>query len=268
MDTGRGRPACLFIMVTLRHAAASHIGLVYDHNEDSYIDSGRLLAVADGVGGAAAGEVASALVVEALTKLNRAKATADPGEALRRAVDEANNNIGVAADENSDYRGMATTVTALLFTESRLDVAHAGDSRAFRFRGGELTRLTKDDSYIQALLDEGAITPEEAATHPYRSVVTKVLQGYPTEPDLQTLEAELGDRYLVCSDGLSDVVSEPDIAVILDADAELPQLADRLVEAALAGGGPDNVTVVLGEVVESAGGLRGKISGAVASVFS
>lgn len=268
MDTGRRTTACLHIMVTLRHAAASHIGLVYDHNEDSHVESARLLAVADGVGGAAAGEVASALVAEVLTRLSRAKPTADPGEDLRRAVDEANNDIGVAAEENADQRGMATTVTALLFTETRLDIAHAGDSRAFRWRAGELTRLTKDDSYIQTLLDEDAITPEEAAVHPYRSVVTKVLQGYPTEPDLQTLVAELGDRYLVCSDGLSDVVSEPEISRILGTDVPLSALADELVQAALAAGGPDNVTVVLGELVESTGGLRGKISGAMASVFS
>lgn len=266
MDIGRRRAACLDIMVTLRHAAASHIGLVYDHNEDSYVDSARLLAVADGVGGAAAGEVASALVAEALRKLSKSKPTAEPGEALRRAVDEANNNIGVAADENSDYRGMATTVTALLFTETRLDLAHAGDSRAYRLRGSELTRLTRDDSYIQALLDEGALTPEEAAVHPYRSVVTKVLQGFPTEPDCQTLEAELGDRYLVCSDGLSDVVSEADIAATLGQADSPGAAADKLVEQALAAGGPDNVTVVVGQVVESSG-FRDKLSGAVSSVF-
>ena len=253
-------------MVTLRHAASSHVGLVYEHNEDSYVESHRLLAVADGVGGAAAGEVASALAVESLNTLAMSKPVGDPGDALRRAVDEANNNIGAAADENSDYRGMATTVTALLFTGTRLDVAHAGDSRAYRLRAGELSRLTKDDSYIQALLDEGALTPEEAASHPYRSVVTKVLQGYPTEPSCETWETEVGDRYLACSDGLSDVVSESDIAEILG-ESPLRRAAELLVDKALAAGGPDNVTVVLGEVAETSG-LRDRISGAVSSVFN
>jgi protein phosphatase len=225
-------------MVTLRYAASSHVGLVRDHNEDSHAATNRLLAVADGVGGEAAGEVASAIAIEAIGPIGKGKAPSDPAAVLRRAADEANNNIGVSADENPERRGMATTLTALLFTDYRLDLVHAGDSRAYLLRGGELSQITRDDSYVQEMLEAGSLTREEISSHPYRSVVTKILQGYPMEPTCESRHAELGD---------------PDAA------------AQTLINLALEAGGPDNVTVLVGDVVES-NGLKDKMTNALSSV--
>jgi serine/threonine protein phosphatase PrpC len=250
MDTGTHRPASSFIMVTLRFAAASHVGPVREHNEDAHVAGSRLLVVADGVGGEAAGEVASALAAEALSRLADDDDQADPQDRLRDGFAEANRRIAESATENPDQQGMATTVTALLFTGDRLDIGHAGDSRAYRYRDGRLDRLTRDDSYVQELIEQGAIDVSDVAYHPYRSVVTKTLQGGPVEPTLTTTKVHPGDRYLVCSDGLSDVLDDDQIAADL-ADTDDPdQAVERLAARALDSGATDNVTVIVAHALE------------------
>lgn len=232
----------------MRYAASSHPGLVRDHNEDAHNASRRLLVVADGVGGAAAGEVASALAIKAFTPVGKSKPSADPVETLESAIADATRALAESVAAHPQQQGMGTTLTALLFTGSdRLDVAHVGDSRAYLWRDGELEQITRDDSYVQELVERGALNPADAATHPYRSVVTKVLQGNPVEPTLLTRQVRTGDRYLVCSDGLSDYVALETITDILRAGAGLEETVNRLIEAALAVGAPDNVTVLLGD---------------------
>ena len=235
-------------MVTVHFVARSHPGLVRDHNEDSHAESTRLLMVADGVGGEAAGEVASALAVAAFTALTDPGTTIDdPAGRLRDAMAAANHSIADSVREHPEQHGMATTATVLFFGED-VHLAHVGDSRAYRWRGGELTRLSRDDSYVQDLVDEGALDPEEVAWHPYRSVVTKVLQGHPVEVAVTKWRPEPGDRYLVCSDGLTDYVSEEIVAGMLSSGDDPAAVADGLVAATLAAGAPDNVTVLLGDV--------------------
>jgi serine/threonine protein phosphatase PrpC len=232
---------------TLRHAALSDRGLVRPENEDAVFAGPNLLAVADGIGGAAAGEVASALAISAVAPLDSATHT-DPAAALRAAVMHANQLIADAIEEDSARTGMGTTLTAVLLTGESMLLAHAGDSRAYVLSSGEVTRITRDDTYVQWLVDEGCISEEEAGTHPHRSVVTRVLTGAPVEPTFEEHPARPGDRYLVCSDGLPAAVSEEVIAAVLRDEAGVQACAARLVELAMAGGAPDNVTVVVADV--------------------
>jgi serine/threonine protein phosphatase PrpC len=207
----------------------------------------RLFAVADGIGGLPAGELASDLVIRALAPLDEAPEQADPLQALRAAVETANRQIREAAEGHPGREGMGTTVTALLLSGNRLALLHVGDSRGYRFRDGSLSQLTKDDTYVQALVDRGVLTPEEARAHPQRSVVTQAVQG----EDFAAAEAEWeprpGDRYLLCSDGLSDYVTDEAIAGTLRSCTDLRQCAEALVKLALQAGAPDNVSVVVAE---------------------
>jgi protein phosphatase len=234
---------------TLRYAAVSHRGLVRPANEDSVFAGPRLVAVADGVGGQAAGEVASELAIEALTPLD-AEVSGDPVEALRAAVHAANGRLRAAIQADPALTGMGTTLTALLLSGRTLVLAHAGDSRAYLARDGEVTQVTRDDTYVQWLVEKGAISEEEADTHPQRSVVTRVLQGNPVEATYEEREAVPGDRYLLCSDGLPAAVPAEVIAATLRGEADPARCADRLVELSLEGGAPDNVTVVVADVVQ------------------
>jgi protein phosphatase len=234
---------------TLRYAALSDCGLVRPENEDSVYAGPHLLAVADGVGGAAAGEVASELAISAVAPLDDQE-IADPAEALRAAVDAANRLIAAAIEADSALTGMGTTLTALLLSGSSLVLAHAGDSRAYVLSGAEFSRITRDDTYVQWLVDEGCISEEEAGTHPHRSVVTRVLQGSPVEATYEQRDARPGDRYLICSDGLPAAVSEEAIAAVLRDEPGVQACAAKLVELALAGGAPDNVTVAVADVAE------------------
>lgn len=233
-------------MASFRFFAASHPGSVRDHNEDSYAFGERLAVIADGVGGHAAGEVASALVVKAFDELRAATGPVrEPQRRLREAVTAANEAIAADSAANPEHEGMGSTVTALLFGDETVNLVHAGDSRAYRFRGGELRRMTRDDSYVQMLVDDGVIAEDEVATHPYRSVVTKALLGEPVDPSVSRSLIEPGDRYLICSDGLSDVVSEDDIADVLRDVADGDDACEALIRRTLAAGAPDNVTVVI-----------------------
>lgn len=249
--------------LALRYAARSDRGLVRANNEDSVYAGARLLALADGMGGHAAGEVASQLVIAALAHLDDDEPGGDLLNALNAAVYEGNAAIAAHVEADPELDGMGTTLTAILFAGNKLGLVHIGDSRGYLLRDGELTQITKDDTFVQTLVDEGRITAEEAHSHPQRSLIMRALTGHDVEPTLIVREARVGDRYLLCSDGLSDPVSQE---TILDA-LQLPDVAesaDRLIEMALRGGGPDNVTVVVADVVDyGIGQTQPIIAGAV-----
>lgn len=236
--------------LTLRYAARSDRGLIRDGNQDSVYAGPRLLAVADGMGGMAAGDVASNIVITTLAPLDEDV----PGESLvdllRDAVDAANGQLRQAVAERPELEGMGTTLTALLFSGSRAGMAHIGDSRAYLLREGEFHQVTKDDTYVQMLVDEGRISAEEAGSHPQRSVLTRAMDGRDVEPEYSVRHVLPGDRYLICSDGLSGVVSGGTIADTLREYPDPQQCVERLLALALRGGGPDNVTVIIADATD------------------
>ncbi|MET0900844.1 MAG: protein phosphatase 2C domain-containing protein [Mycobacterium sp.] len=251
--------------LVLRYAARSDRGLVRANNEDSVYAGARLLALADGMGGHAAGEVASQLVIAALAHLDDDEPGGDLLSKLDSAVRDGNAAIAAHVEMEPELEGMGTTLTAILFAGNRLGLLHIGDSRGYLMRDGELTQITKDDTFVQTLVDEGRITAEEAHSHPQRSLIMRALTGHEVEPTLIMREARTGDRYLLCSDGLSDPVSFETIQEALLID-DVTDAADRLIELALRGGGPDNVTVVVADVVDYDYGqtqpiLAGAVSG-------
>jgi PPM family protein phosphatase len=226
-------------------AGRTHPGKVRRRNEDSYVLDPPLFAVADGMGGAQAGEVASRLTAAAFREYHEADAL-PPDERIQSIIQEANRRIYERARADSDVSGMGTTVTAALLTGGRVTLGHVGDSRAYRIRDGELEQLTDDHSLVADLMRSGRLTPEEAEAHPQRSVITRAL-GTDPEVDVDTtaVEAEPGDVFLLCSDGLTTMVGDEDILGILAAAPTLDDAAKELVRAANTGGGEDNVTVVL-----------------------
>ncbi|MCT7661263.1 PP2C family protein-serine/threonine phosphatase [Mycobacterium deserti] len=251
--------------LVLRYAARSDRGLVRANNEDSVYAGARLLALADGMGGHAAGEVASQLVIAALAHLDDDEPGGDLLSKLDSAVREGNSAIAAHVEADPELDGMGTTLTAILFAGNRLGLVHIGDSRGYLLRDGELTQITKDDTFVQTLVDEGRITAEEAHSHPQRSLIMRALTGHEVEPTLIMREARAGDRYLLCSDGLSDPVSHDTILEALQIK-DVAESADRLIELALRGGGPDNVTVVVADVIDYDYGqtqpiLAGAVSG-------
>lgn len=237
--------------LTLRFIARTDVGLRRSSNQDSGYASSRLIAIADGMGGAAAGDLASATAMNIVKTIDRdLRSDEDPRQALLQSVRDANKRLGEIAAADPSVDGMGTTLEAMLWTGDRFVTAHIGDSRAYRLRAGELTQLSVDHTFVQSLVDDGKLTIDEARVHPHRSLLLRVLLGRPdNEPDIGELEGEVGDRYLLCSDGLTDMVTDANIAAALGED-DLGTAADRLVELALAGGGLDNVTVVIGELVE------------------
>jgi serine/threonine protein phosphatase PrpC len=248
----------------LRYAARSDVGLIRDNNQDSVYAGPRLLAVADGMGGHAAGDVASRVVVSTLSSLDDDAVGGDLVDILRRATYEANEHLRSMVEGDKELEGMGTTLTALLFAGNRLGMVHVGDSRGYLLRGGKLSQITHDDTFVQSLVDDQRITAEEASTHPQRNLILKVLTGSEVEPHFSVREAVAGDRYLLCSDGLSGVVSDETIAEALQ--IQDPQAAaDRLVELALRGGAPDNVTCVVADIINATlGPDEPVIGGAVA----
>ena len=252
--------------LVLRYAARSDRGLVRANNEDSVYAGARLLALADGMGGHAAGEIASQLVIAALAHLDDDEPGGDLLSKLDAAVREGNSAIAAHIDADPELDGMGTTLTAILFAGNRLGLVHIGDSRGYLLRDGELTQITKDDSFVQTLVDEGRITAEEAHSHPQRSLIMKALTGHEVEPALIMREARAGDRYMLCTDGLSDPVSQETILDALQIE-DTAESADRLIELALRGGGPDNVTVVVADVVDyDYGQTQPILAGAVSGV--
>lgn len=234
----------------LVYTARSHLGMVRENNEDSAYAGPRLLALADGMGGHAAGEIASQFVVAALARLDEDEPGQDLTGALTRALTVGNEAIASHVEAYPETDGMGCTATALLFDGRRIGLLHVGDSRAYLLRDGTLTQITKDDTFVQSLVDRGELSADEAHTHPRRSLILKALTGEPVEPTAVIREARVGDRYLLCSDGLSDPVSTETIAETL-ATGTVEEAADRLVQLALRSGGPDNITVVLADVLDS-----------------
>ncbi|MFC9662636.1 PP2C family protein-serine/threonine phosphatase [Nocardia sp. NPDC127606] len=235
--------------LVLRYTARSDRGLVRGNNEDSVYAGARLLALADGMGGHAAGEVASQLMIAALAHLD----DDEPGDDILGKLDHATHsgNAAIAdhVEAEPELDGMGTTLTAILFAGRKLGLVHIGDSRAYMLRDGELAQITRDDTFVQSLVDEGRITAEQAHTHPQRSLIMRALTGNEIEPTLIMREARAGDRYLLCSDGLSDVVSDETIGNTMR-EGNTDECADRLIELALRSGGPDNVTVVVADVID------------------
>ena len=238
--------------LSLRYGARSDVGLLRDLNEDAMYAGPRLLAIADGMGGHAAGEVASRVAIESVAPLDDDQPGADLVSSLREAVETASRFLQDMADADSALDGMGTTLTAILFADRRLGLVHIGDSRGYLLRDGVLTQITHDHTLVQHLVDEGRITPEEASTHPQRSWITRSLTGRgELELDLSIREAREGDRYLLCSDGLSGPVSADTIAETLRTAADPQQACDQLIALALRAGGPDNITAIVADVISS-----------------
>ncbi|MBX6385951.1 MAG: Stp1/IreP family PP2C-type Ser/Thr phosphatase [Microbispora sp.] len=237
--------------IALRYAARSDVGLLREGNEDSAYASGRLLAVADGMGGHAHGEVASSVAIAALSSLDRDTFGGDLLSAIEAAVRDANHQLHAMVARDPSLKGMGTTLTAMLWSGSRFALVHVGDSRAYLLRNGELYQITHDHTLVQSLVDDGRITQEEAANHPQRSILLRALDGSgEVDPDLQDREAQVGDRYLLCSDGLSTVVSAETLHHTLTTIDDPEDVVRQLIDLANRGGGPDNITCVVADVIE------------------
>jgi serine/threonine protein phosphatase PrpC len=238
----------------LRAEVVSDIGLVRSNNEDSAHAGRRLLALADGIGGMPAGELASDIAVRTLAGLDdSASSDGDALAMLRQAAETANREILRVSESDPANDGMGTTATAVLLAGNQLALLHVGDSRAYIRRDGVLSQMTTDDTFVQSLVDQALLTSEEARHHPRRSIVTQALQGFEYEPELSLQPARSGDRLLLCSDGLSDVVTDDVIGHTMGAYPDLKQCADQLVRLALDGGSTDNITVVVADVLDTAG---------------
>jgi serine/threonine protein phosphatase PrpC len=232
-------------------AAVSHVGRVRSNNQDSGYAGRRLFLVADGMGGHAGGDVASAIATKRI-----AEADADyddpqaAGVALEQALLAANRNLAETVADHSELTGMGTTVSAMLVQDDRVVISHIGDSRVYLLRSGELSQVSTDHTFVQRLVDAGRITAEEAMVHPRRSVLMRVLGDVEASPEIDTLviDTHPGDRWMLCSDGLSGVVQFEELHEMLASDAAAKQVADRLVKASLDGGAPDNVTVVVVDI--------------------
>lgn len=238
--------------IAFNYAAKSDVGMVRTNNEDSGYAGPHLLAMADGMGGHAGGDVASSTIIGALADLDdEALSGAEATDALLERIQSANSRLGELVAEDPSLEGMGTTLIALLRARDKLVLCHIGDSRAFLVRDGKVTQITKDHSFVQSLVDEGRITADEAQTHPQRSLVTKVLTGQDDdEPDVVVRQAVVGDRYLIASDGLTDYVARDTIDEVLTQHKKPADVAERLVQLALKAGAPDNVTIVIGDVVD------------------
>src|SRR6201981_4076896 len=239
--------------LVLRYAVRSDVGLLREGNEDSAYAGPRLLAVADGMGGHAAGEVASSLTIAAMAKLDSEPPGGDMLAELSSAVTAANARLQEMIIANPAVEGMGTTLTALFWSDGHAAVCHIGDSRGYLLREGELYQITHDHTLVQSLVDEGRISADDVSTHPQRSLLLRALDGRSVaEPDLSVHDAQSGDRYLLCSDGLSGVVSDETLRETL-ATIEDPEAVTRqLVDLALHGGGPDNITCIVADVVDQA----------------
>ena len=238
--------------LTVRYAVRSDIGLKRAGNEDAAYAGARLLAVADGMGGHASGDVASAAVIEALRPLD----TDVPADELLNALDHAIRKAGSAlrdlAEADPALATMGTTLTALLWSGSKIGLVHIGDTRVYLVRDREVFQITHDHTMVQSLLDDGKITAEEAASHPQRALLLRALSpALRHEADLALHDARAGDRYLLCSDGLHSTVPDADITRVLLTVADSEQAVQALVDLAIAGGGPDNVTCIVADVTSS-----------------
>jgi protein phosphatase len=241
------------MVLMLRSAARSDVGLVRPGNEDSGYAGDHLLVVADGMGGHAAGELASATAIATMSEMETTGlGDVEALERLSEAVVTASERIADVVAAQPEFAGMGTTLTALAWLGGdppRVAVLHVGDSRAYLLREGSFTQVTRDHTYVQSLIDAGRISPDEALVHPRRNLLMRAIDGvHPAEPDVSVREARVGDRYLVCSDGLSGFVSDDHIHQLLGL-ADPTAAVTALVDAALEVGAPDNVTCVVADVV-------------------
>lgn len=239
--------------LALRYAARSDIGLGrYSNNQDSGYAGPHLLVIADGMGGHAAGDVASSTAIARLVALDdEAAGGGDALERLTQALADANQDLRDRVAAQPNLHGMGTTVTAILHSGNKLALAHIGDSRGYLLRDGTLTQLTHDHTFVQSLVDEGRLTEDEARNHPQRNLITRVLTGEREDtPDVSIRDAKPGDTYLLCSDGLTGVVSEETLAEVLGEETDVAARADALLDLALKGGASDNVTCIVADVVD------------------
>ena len=238
--------------LALRYAVRSDVGLLREGNEDSAYAGPHLLAIADGMGGHAAGEVASAATITALAPLDAEHPASDLVNALAGAVASANMRLQELIISDPSVEGMGTTLTALLWSDGQAALCHIGDSRAYVLRNGQFYQITHDHTLVQSLVDEGKITEDDVATHPHRSLLLRALDGRTVaDPDLSTHETMAGDRYLLCSDGLSGVVTEQTLHQTLGSVWDPEKAALQLIELAIRGGGPDNITCIVADVVDT-----------------
>jgi protein phosphatase len=237
--------------LSLRYAALSDVGRVRKNNQDSGFAGPHLLMVADGVGGAARGDIASSTAVQILRRLD-APPPDNMAEAMAGAIHRAHDRLAELVDEDPELDGTSTTITAALFDGTKITVGHVGDSRGYLLREGTLSRLTKDHTFVQGLIDEGRITEEESRTHPHRNLILRAVDGvHETDPDLFDVEVAPGDRILLCSDGCSGVLDDDRIADILGTGS-VDYAAVELIRASLDAGSSDNVTAVVADVVDEA----------------
>ena len=240
---------------TGKSAAVSHVGKVRSNNQDSGYAGRHLFVVADGMGGHAGGDVASAIAVKRIAETDREYSSPNDAEfALRSALLAANALLAETVFEHGELTGMGTTVSGMLRVGDHVALAHIGDSRIYLFRDGVLEQITADHTFVQRLVDSGRITAEEAAVHPRRSVLMRVLGDVDASPEIDTtvLPTQRGDRWLICSDGLSSFVAEEKIQTVLATFASPQDAADRLIKESLDQGAPDNVTIVIADVDDSA----------------
>ncbi|MGH3331111.1 MAG: PP2C family protein-serine/threonine phosphatase [Nocardioidaceae bacterium] len=247
--------------LSLRYAALSDVGRVRKDNQDSGFASENLLVIADGVGGAARGDIASSTAVQSLRRLD-APAPDDMLEALAGAIHRAHDRIAELVDHDPELEGTSTTVTAALFDGNRLAIGHVGDSRGYLLRDGRLSQLTKDHTFVQSLIDEGRITEEDARVHPHRNLILRAVDGvHETDPDLFQVDLAAGDRVLLCSDGCSGVLDNNRLADILGTGT-VDYAVVELVRASLEAGSADNVTCVVADVVDAAAAVNGESAAA------
>ncbi len=238
--------------LALRYAARSDIGLIRQGNEDSGYAGAHMLVVADGMGGHAAGELASATAIATFAELDRDPPGDQVLTALADAVDYTHEELSRVIAGSPDFAGMGTTITAISWEGDRLALIHVGDSRAYLLRDGELHQLTHDHTYVQTLVDSGRITRGEAAVHEKRNLLMKALDGlHPVEPDLSMREVRAGDRFLLCTDGLSGILTDAQLQPLLS-HGDPTGAVTALVEKALEAGAPDNVTCLVADVIEAA----------------
>ncbi|RWZ52632.1 Stp1/IreP family PP2C-type Ser/Thr phosphatase [Labedella phragmitis] len=239
---------------TADSAAVSHVGKVRSNNQDSAYIGNHLFVVADGMGGHAGGDVASAIALQRILKADTEYSTIEEAQsALQSAIAAANGELAETVFEHPELTGMGTTVDAISIVGDQVVIAHIGDSRIYLYRDGELSQITTDHTFVQRLVDSGRITPDEARVHPRRSVLMRVLGDVDSAPEVDTfaMTTKPGDRWLLCSDGLSDFVDDADIEKILAERVSAKATGDRLVKLTLDHGAPDNVTAVILDIGET-----------------
>ena len=235
--------------------ARSAVGLVRNGNEDSALTGSQLIAVADGMGGHAGGEVASAVAINTLSEIAPTFTNSDvdsesASDLFLNSLHTIDGQIRAVTNDEPQLAGMGTTLTSLFINGSEISLLHVGDSRAYRLRGSDLVQLSADHTVLQELLDKGVISESEAQVHPQRSMLTQALMGEGNlEPSLHVFEGKVQDRYLLCSDGLSGVLTEKEIKTLIKGKGAA-EAVDALIDATYINGAPDNVTIVIADIVE------------------